>query len=181
MEIEEFNLPTWRLRSSHVQSSGLEEPPCLETLGSGWEKRLLPKAMDHPVHPVRRQTEMLPLLWIWASGKFPAKQRDDKCAKWAFEREKKIFLKIVRKSLHTWCTFHLSHSFQSSLAVLLCEKIATVFKKKMIVIETLFFALENSLIFLQMIWKQLQRISKKYSKRREFKLLKLQCIVNETF
>ena len=129
MEIEEFNLPTWRLRSSHVQSSGLEEPPCLETLGSGWEKRLLPKAMDHPVHPVRRQTEMLPLLWIWASGKFPAKQRDDKCAKWAFEREKKIFLKIVRKSLHTWCTFHLSHSFQSSLAVLLCEKIATVFKK----------------------------------------------------
>ena len=76
MEIEEFNLPTWRLRSSHVQSSGLEEPPCLETLGSGWEKRLLPKAMDHPVHPVRRQTEMLPQLWIWASGKFPAKSKE---------------------------------------------------------------------------------------------------------
>ena len=76
MEIEEFNFPTWRLRSSHVQSSGLEEPPCLETLGSGWEKKLLPKAMDHPVHPVRRQTEMLPQLWIWASGKFPAKSKE---------------------------------------------------------------------------------------------------------
>ena len=117
MEIEEFNLPTWRLRSSHVQSSGLEEPPCLETLGSGWEKRLLPKAMDHPVHPVRRQTEMLPLLWIWAAGKFPA---NDKCAKWAFER--KSFLAgrencQKRRDLCTGCTLHtfqLSHSFQSS-------------------------------------------------------------------
>ena len=43
------------------------------------------------------------------------------------ELRQKLSLKIVRKSLHTWCTFHLSHSFQSSLAVLLCEKIATVF------------------------------------------------------
>ena len=173
MEIEEFNLPTWRLRSSHVQSSGLEEPPCLETLGSGWEKRLLPKAMDHPVHPVRRQTEMLPLLWIWASGKFPAKQRDDKCAKWAFEREKKIFLKIVRKSLHTWCTFHLSHSFQSSLAVLLCEKIATVFKKKMIVIETLFFRFRKFFNILANDMKTVTKNIKEIFKEKRIQIVKI--------
>ena len=128
MEIEEFNLPTWRLRSSHVQSSGLEEPPCLETLGSGWEKKLLPKAMDHPVHPVRRQTEMLPLLWIWASGKFPAKSKEMISVPNELLKEENLLENCQKIFAHLVHISSVSHSFQSSLLSYCVRKLPQCFK-----------------------------------------------------